>query len=220
GVRAGGGGDWFQPDSLFELVQAIPRFSGNGFANGGGNGIDSLVQPFRFIETSQEVFEMGAIDPSKLLNRHHALQQSIRADPRPPNTALLLLGLRADPEISPRGVEIPGDKAELVRSRVKVQVKVLSRRQDAVIVWKKNLDGEKPRELVQIQKTFDLLCEFLVAGRRHQVRKFDDALALFRGCFRFQIVNRRIGRPVLAHVAEQLVATRLEQRRLSGSKSL
>src|SRR5213075_953564 len=124
--------DWFQPDRLFELVQAIRRFSGNEIANGGGNGIDSLVQPFRYIQTRQEVFEMGAIDASKLLNSHHALQESILADPRPPNAALLLLGLRADPEISPRGVEIPRDKAKLVRTRVQVHVVVLSRGQDAV----------------------------------------------------------------------------------------
>ena len=64
--------DWFQPGRLFELVQAIPRFSGNGIANGGGNGIDSLVQPFRCIQTRQEIFEMSAIDASKLRNRHHA----------------------------------------------------------------------------------------------------------------------------------------------------
>src|SRR5688572_30668088 len=110
---------------------------------------------------------MGAIDASKLLHGHHTLQKSILADPRPPDAGVLLLGLRADPEISPRGVEIPRDKAELVRTLVKVQVKVLPRDQDAVIVWKKNLDGKKPRELVQIQKTSDPLCEFLVAGRRH-----------------------------------------------------
>src|SRR3954447_25512808 len=106
---------------------------------------------------------MGAIDASKLLNRHHALQKSILADPWPPNAGALLLGLRADPEISPRGVEIPRDKAEFLRTLVKVQVKVLSRGQDAVVVWQKNQDGEKARELVQIQKTSDPLCEFLVA---------------------------------------------------------
>src|SRR3954465_7730256 len=111
---------------------------------------------------------MGAVGASDPPPRHPAFQKSIPADPRPPDAALLLLGLRADPEISPRGVEIPRDKAELVRTLIQVQVEVLSRGQDAVIVWKKNLDSEKARELVQIQKTFDLLCEFLVAGRRHQ----------------------------------------------------
>src|SRR5436190_9231397 len=202
--------NWFQPDRLFKLVQAIRRFGSNGVANGGGNRIDSLVQPFRYIQPRHEVFEMGAVDTSKLIHRHHAFQKSNLADPRPPDAGALLLGLRADPEISPRSVEVPRDKAELVRTLVKVQVKVLSRGQDAVIVWKKNLDGEKPRELVQIQKISDALCEFLIAGIRHQARKFDKALALFRGCFRFQIVKRCIGGPVVTHVVEQLVGARLE----------
>src|SRR6185369_9523955 len=139
---------WFQSDRLVELVHAIERFSGNGLANGGGNGIDSLVQPFRHIQPSHEVFELGAIDASKLLHGHHTLQKSILADPRPPDAGVLLLGLRADPEISPRGVEVPRNKTELVRTVIQVQVKVLSRGQDGVIVWEKNQDGEKPRELV------------------------------------------------------------------------
>src|SRR4051812_20138806 len=125
---------------------------------------------------------MGAIDASKLLHSHHPLQKSILAHPRPPNAAVLLLGLSGDPEISPRGVEVPRDKAELVRTGAKVHIKVLSRGQDGVIVWKKNLDGEKPRELVQIQKASDPLREFLIAGRGYQPRKFDDAATLLRGC--------------------------------------
>src|SRR3954469_5372473 len=128
---------------------------------------------------------MRAIGASKLLNSHHAFQKPNFADPGPPNAPVLLLGARADPEMSPRGVQIPRDKTELVRTVVKIHVKVLSRDQDGVIIWKKNLDGEKPRELVQIQKTADPVCEFLVAGRRYQARKFDNALTLFRGCFRF-----------------------------------
>ncbi|HEY0552495.1 MAG TPA: hypothetical protein VGF13_23040, partial [Verrucomicrobiae bacterium] len=61
-----------------------------GIANGGGNRIDSLVQSLRDIQTRQEVFEMSAMDASKLLNSHHALQKPVLADPRPLNVAVLL----------------------------------------------------------------------------------------------------------------------------------
>src|SRR2546428_7778076 len=102
----------------------------------------------RHEQAREKIFQVCAINAPELLHTHDALNESVLPDPGMPNARAFLFSRRADPEIAPRGVKIPRDEAELVRTWIEIHVEVLPRRQDAIIVRKQNFPVEEPRDLV------------------------------------------------------------------------
>ena len=157
------GRQWLHADRLFELVEAKRGFSGDRVADDCGDFIDAPVQSVRH-EQGQKIFEVRAINAPELLHGHDAFNEAVFSDPRMPDARAFELLFCAKPEMAPRSIEVPRDKAKLVGARMKIHVEVLPIRQDAVVVRKQNFAGQEAGELVQIQKVSDLRGEFRISG--------------------------------------------------------
>src|SRR2546426_2177868 len=103
---------------------------------------------------------------------------------------------------------------------IKIHVEVLAGGQNAVVVRKQYLTGEEARKLVQIQKISGPRGEFRIGGRRNELRKINHAPLLFRRRLCFQIVNRRVSRPLVAEMFEKIAGHGLEHWRCLGSASV
>src|SRR6185436_3480861 len=151
---------FFVADGLVEFLEAKVGFGGNRFADHLSDFIDTSLQSFRHEQARREIFEMRAINLPEFLHGHHAFEKSVCSHPRMPNARALPFARAAQQkETAPRQVQVPRNETELVRARIEIDVKVLPVRKKAVVARKQNFAGEEARELIEIEKVSQALCE-------------------------------------------------------------
>lgn len=106
-------GDRHRPRAhrLVELGQAKRRFGGHGAAKDGHQFIDAPAQSVRDEQAGEKIIEALPIHAPKLGHGHDAFKESVLPHPRLPDARAFELLVCADPEIAPRGVQIPGNES-------------------------------------------------------------------------------------------------------------
>src|SRR6266516_3551407 len=127
-------------DRLLELVQEKSGFSSDGVVNDRGDFIDAPVQSVRHEQPREKIFQVRAINAPELIDRHDPFNESVIPGPRMPDARTLKFSQRSEPEIAPRGVQVPRDESKLVRPWIEIQVEVLAVCQNAVVVRKQNFN--------------------------------------------------------------------------------
>src|SRR5947207_1240847 len=108
-------------------------------------------------------------------------------------------------------VQVPGDEAKLVGSRIEVEQEILAVVQDAVVIRQNHFAGEEPGKLVEIDKLADACGKVAIARGGHKPRDFDDSAMVFWFRFRLGIIDAIVSLPVVTEVLEEFVGYWFEE---------
>ena len=169
--------DRFARDDFVEARQFRVRLVLHRGPDGSGQFVHLLREAAGRADGLVEFGQTGEVEFLEGLDFEDAFEETVLAAPGMLDAHGLALLLRARHRELPEGVvQVPGQELELVGDRMKIDVIVLPRAQDAVHRGEPDRDGHEARELLHVQKAAELRREVRVRRTGDQLREVEHAV--------------------------------------------